>query len=144
MSYNTWFPNYGQQSQYQPAWQPTRPDMMQYPQAQQMAPAQPQGQMQAFSVRPVTSREEAVAAQIDFLGPGTLMPDFGHGVIYLKRFNRDTGSCDFVVFEARQPEPETPTPEYATKADLLEMQQVIQGLSSDIDRLRGGKRIAED
>ena len=148
MSYNTWMPSYGQP---QLAWQPPRPDMMQgYPQAQQMAPVQAQGPQQGFLTRPVASREEAVAAQIDFFGPGVLMPDFGHGFVYYKRFNQNTGSCDFLTFrmEGTQTGNSDPqqAPEYATKADLQEMQQVIQGLAGDIDRLRerGGKRVADE
>ena len=146
MNYNTWMPNYGQP---QPAWQAPRPDLMQgYPQ-QQMQPVQAQGQPQGFFVRPVTNREEAVAAQIDFLSPGTLMPDFGNGRVYFKRFNSQTGSCDFLTFALQRPEQADPQPqaaEYATKKDLEEMQQVIIGLSNDIDALRqrGGKRIADE
>ena len=148
MSYNTWMPAYGQQPQFPPLWQPQRPDMVQgYPQPQQMPPVQPQSQQQAFAARPVTSREEAVAVQVDFMGPGTLMPDLSHGAIYLKRFNQETGACDFLTFTAEQAKAEAPAAtEYATKADLLEMQQVIQGLAGDIDRLRtkGGKRLADE
>lgn len=150
MSYNTWMPNYGQQPQFPPLWQPQRPDMVQgYPQPQQMAPAQPQSQQQAFATRPVTSREEAVAVQVDFMGPGTLMPDLSHGAVYLKRFNQETGACDFLTFRTegtRAENSEKTQPEYATKADLLEIQQVIEGLAGDLDRLRtkGGKRLADE
>lgn len=81
-----------------------------------------------FAVRPVTSREEAVAAQIDFLGPGTIMPDLSHNVIYLKRFNPQTGASDFYVFALRLPEPE-PTPvEYATKEDFLQLRAELEQL----------------
>ena len=148
MSYTPWTPNYGQSPAYTPPWQTQRPDMMQgYPQQAQMAPALSQTQMQGFSARPVTSREEAVAAQVDFLGPGTLMPDLKHGAVYLKRFNPDTGACDFLTFTVSQTEPEAPAaPEYATRDDLREMQKVIQGLAADIDALqgRGGKRVADE
>lgn len=149
MSYQTWMP-YGQQGQFQSPWQAQRPDMMQgYPQMQQTAPAPAQPQQQGFFVRPVTNREEAVAAQIDFFGPGTFMPDFNGGRVYFKRFNSQTGSCDFMTFALERPEQAEAQPqptEYATKADLVEMQQVIQGLAGDIDRLRerGGKRVADD
>lgn len=152
MSFNAWMPGYSQPFGYTPAWQPQRPDMGQgYPQMQQTAPAQPQSQPQGFFVRPVTNREEAVAAQIDFLSPGTFMPDFTNGRVYFKRFNSNTGSCDFMTFRLEQSqqaeEPQQPTaPEFATKADLVEMQQVIQGLAADIDSIRGrgGKRIADE
>lgn len=131
---------------------PQRPEMMQgYPQPPQMAQTAPQPQIQGYFVRPVTNREEAVAAQIDFLSPGTFMPDFNNGRVYFKRLNSQTGSCDFMTFVLEQPDkPESaPTaPEYATVQDLREMQQVIQGLAADIDSLRaparGGKRVAYD
>lgn len=153
MSFNTWMPGYSQPFGYTPSWQPQRPEMGQgYPQMQQTAPAQPQSQPQGFFVRPVTNREEAVAAQIDFLSPGTFMPDFNNGRVYFKRFNSQTGSCDFLTFSLARPEQDeetqapAPVPEYATKADLVEMQQVIQGLAADIDTLRGrgGKRLADE
>lgn len=70
-----------------------------------------------FNCRPVTSKEEAQAVQVDFFGPGTLMPDLGHGVVYLKRFNQNTGACDIFEFTAQQTkEPETVR--YATIEDL--------------------------
>lgn len=73
---------------------------------QQGSYAQPQQTMQpqsSFSCRPVTSREEALAMQTDFLAAGTIMPDLGHGIIYLKRFNPNTGASDFLEFAYRQP-----------------------------------------
>ena len=146
MSYNTWMPQYGQ---FQTPWQTQRPDLMQgYPQTQPPAPAPSQGQLQGFAARPVASREEAVAAQIDFFGPGMLMPDFGHNAVYYKRFNQQTGSCDFLTFRmegtgAENSETEK-APEYATKADLQEMQSVVQGLADEIKNLRGGKRLADE
>lgn len=150
MSYNTWMPNYGQQSGgYAPAWQG---QMQGYPQQMQSQPVAAQSPQQGFYVRPVTNREEAVAAQIDFLSPGTFMPDFNNGRVYFKRFNPQTGACDFLTFSLAPPEqaeetqPQAPAPEYATKADLLEMREVVQGLAADIDSLRaptrGGKRVA--
>lgn len=147
MSFNPWMPGYGQNPAYAPAWQPQRPDLGQgYTQPQTMAPAPPQGQMPAFSVRPVTNREEAVAAQIDFLGAGTLMPDFNHGIIYMKRFNQNTGACDFLTFAMQQTEEKQPeTPEYATKADVQEVREVVQGLADQVSALRGrGKRVADE
>ena len=146
MNYNTWMPNY---SEPQPGWQPARADMVQgYPQPQQMAPVLAQSQQQGFMTRPVASREEAVAAQIDFFGPGMLMPDFGHNCVYYKRFNQQTGSCDFLTFRLEGAQAENSeiekTPEYATKSDLQEMQSVVQGLADEIKNLRGGKRLADE
>lgn len=68
-----------------------------------------------YSVRPVGSREEAVGAQVDFMSPGLFMPDFGHGVIYFKRFNPAKGSTELMDFLYSPPEEQ---PKYATLADL--------------------------
>lgn len=62
---------------------------------QQYFPQQTQG---GFACRPVTSKEEALAAQTDFMAAGTVMPDLGHGMIYLKRFNPNTGLSDWAEF----------------------------------------------
>lgn len=70
-----------------------------------------------FNCRPVTSKEEAQAVQVDFFGPGTLMPDLGHGVVYLKRFNQNTGACDIFEFTAQQTKEPEPV-RYATVEDL--------------------------
>lgn len=70
-----------------------------------------------FNCRPVTSKEEAQAVQVDFFGPGTLMPDLGHGVVYLKRFNQNTGACDIFEFTAQQTKEPEPV-RYATIEDL--------------------------
>ena len=74
------------------------PQMVNYTPAAQNAPAGQPGSSQGFVCRPVASREEAVAAQTDFFGPGILMPDLGHGMIYLKRFNQTTGASDLLEF----------------------------------------------
>ena len=66
------------------------------PQIQQSQPQQtaPQPQVQSgFICRPVTSREEALATPCDFMAAGVIMPDMAHGMIYLKRFNSQTGLC---------------------------------------------------
>lgn len=87
------------------------PRQQQAPQMQQ--PVQPQG----FSCKPVTSREEALAASTEYFSSGVIMPDLAHGMIYLKRFNQQTGVSDFFEFRHYTPE-QAPKVEYATKADL--------------------------
>lgn len=108
-----------------------------YTQAPFMQTQRPGGytpqQESGYYLRPVASKEEAIAAQIDFSGPGTVMPDPVHGVIYLKRFNRDTGSVDFITFAPWQ---EPAPPEYATTNDINEMRQTINRLAEEIDRLK--------
>ena len=78
----------------------------------------------------MTSREEAVAAQIDFMGPGTVMPDLGHGVVYLKKFNSQTGSSDLLEF--RYAEPAQP------RDELGELRNVVAQLQKDVEALKGG------
>lgn len=81
------------------------PQMGNYPPAAQNAPTGQPAASQGFVCRPVASREEAVAAQTDFFGPGVLMPDLGHGMIYLKRFNQATGTSDLLEFSYVSPQP---------------------------------------
>ncbi len=63
---------------------------------------QPPISQNGFVCRPVTSKEEAMAVQADYLSPGTIMPDLGHGMMYLKRFNANTGLSDFFEFSIVQ------------------------------------------
>lgn len=77
---------------------PMMQQMGNYNPASQSAPAGQPAASQGFVCRPVASREEAVAAQTDFFGPGIIMPDLGHGMIYLKRFNQTTGASDLLEF----------------------------------------------
>ena len=100
---------YGQQNYYQPP--------MQQPTS-------------GFTCRAVTSREEALAAQTDYFSMGTVMPDMAHGIIYLKRFNTNTGSSDFLEFKYAAPEPPTPVPQYVT----------LEEFNAFKDSLKGGKK----
>ena len=74
---------------------------------QQTAPVQPQqpAQTGGYICRPVTCREEAVAAQVDYFSAGIVMPDLAHGVIYLKRFDPNTGASSFLDFKYVPPAP---------------------------------------
>lgn len=79
--------------------QPNYPAMTQSAlSGQQTAP------QQGFTVRPVAGREEAVAMQTDFFGPGIIMPDLSHGVVYIKRFNQQTGASDLLEFVYAPPQ----------------------------------------
>ena len=139
MNYPTYYTpyNYGPYAPQQgrPEGVPTNPPQMQN--AQQGAGV---GQSGGFSVRPVTGREEAVAVPVDFLGPGTLMPDLPHGTIYLKRFNPQTGSSEFYAFVLPPPEPEPDPVQYATRQDLDALREEIVQLIPK----KGGKRYAPD
>ena len=92
---------------------------------------QPSQIANGFVCRPVTSREEAVATQVDFFGSGTVMPDLSHGVVYIKRFNQQTGGSDFYEF-VYQPHKEPEQPKYVTLDDF-------EQLRKDVDALKGKK-----
>ena len=66
---------------------------------------QPQPQIQFLKCRPVTSIEEARAAQIDLDGSLWVFTDIGHGKIYTKQIAND-GSSAFGVYTYTE---ETPT-----------------------------------
>lgn len=87
-------------------------------------------QQPTYSVRPVTSREEVAAAQIDFMGPGGIFPDLGHGVIFLKRFNPQTGASDLLEFRYAEPAP--------PRDELGELRNVVTQLQKDVEALKGG------
>lgn len=93
----------------------------QQPMVQQPAPTP---MMQSnVNVRMVTSREEAIAAQIPFDATVNIFANLASGEVYIKRFNIQTGKADFDVFkqqieQAVQPhqqaiqQPVTPPVEY--------------------------------
>lgn len=100
--------------------------------AQQQYNPQPQQQMSpAFACHPVGSREEAVAAQTDYFSAGLVMPDLSHGMIYLKRFNQQTGASDFFEFKLAQAEAKSET-QYVTVAEFEKFQK-------ELSRRFGGK-----
>lgn len=117
MAYPTYFPYQGQQSYFQP-------QAANYPTQTPQLPQMPQNGLGGYVCRPVTSREEALGVQVDFFGPGALMPDLSRGVIYLKRFNPQTGGCDLIVFTAEQPKQEEPI-QYATMEDLNKLREEL-------------------
>lgn len=133
---------------YQPAYNPyassmpfpPRQDygMQGYPPTQQNGQQTQQAQ-QCYACRPVTSREEAVAAQIDFMGPGTIMPDLGHGMIYLKRFNPNTGSSDFLPFVLQPPMQNQGQKEdavFPSIQDFVDLQDTVKQLKEEVERLK--------
>lgn len=114
------------------------------PQNQAVQPVQPipamnnmnQGAYQTgYLCRPVTSREEAVAAETSYFSPGTLMPDLAHEVVYLKRFNPNSGGSDFFTYVLKEDEPE-PKIEYASTDDVLRLREIIDSLRDEIETLK--------
>lgn len=108
MAYPTYIPNYSAY-QYQPYTPYMRMDTPQYnmPQVGTIPSSNSNSNtipiQQAFTCRPVTSKEEALGVQADYLSAGTIMPDLGHGMIYLKRFDTNTGLSTLTEFSMIQP-----------------------------------------
>ena len=114
-----------------------------YPAPPQNQPAPPQGPQnppglpQGFACRPVTSREEAVATAVDFASPGTLLPDFAHGMIYFKRFNANTGGSDFLAYALQTEPPSPPAPSWASAQEVEELRGAVRQLSEKLKSLEG-------
>ena len=87
------------------------------PPQQQMYPNYMQPPQDAFISRQVASREEAVAIPTDFTRP-IVMLDFGHGAIYVKRFNHNTGSGELLDFKYISPAEAAPTQEFVTRQEF--------------------------
>lgn len=128
MAYTPYQPygGYNYQQTYIP-YVPPRFDGLQQPQNAAGAPSSvpamsaPSSQQTGFLCRPVTSREEALAVQADYFSPGTLMPDLGHNVVYLKRFNTNTGASDMFKFALVQDAPsEQAVPAETVSPKILE------------------------
>lgn len=119
----------GQQMQYQSPQTYIGSQIPQQPQQPSM-----QTQQNGYTCRPVTSREEAVAVQTDYFSPGTIMPDLGHGMVYIKRFNQNTGSSDFLSFRYEQDQPLQQTNQFATRDELNLLRQEVEQLNKAGER----------
>lgn len=111
------------------------------PQLPQERPMQQLQQMQApgYNCRPVTSREEAVGAPTNYVGPGDVFVDIGHGMMYLKRFNPQTGTSDFLDFARVAPAAAAPAPAPQPSQDYISaaaFNAVIKRLSDELDDVR--------
>ncbi len=113
------------------------PNVINPPAGQPQAQTLVNNQNAGYVCRPVTSREEAVAVAVDFLGPGTIMPDFSHGMIYFKRFNPNSGGAEFFDFSVQPPPQAQPQPQAAPSAPAYDPREDIEGLRSDFAALRG-------
>ena len=94
-----------------------------------------------FNVQPVSSREEALAVIADPLSAGVLLPDLGHGVIYIKKFNPNTGASDFGEFAFVPPKAAEPAPA-APQEELVTMNifnSTVEKLRGEIAAMKGGR-----
>lgn len=132
--YGTYMPNYYQPMQnYQPMNQPMNPPMGQQsvPQNSQQAATQSN-----FICRPVASKEEALGVPVDFMGAPMFFPDLAHGVIYMKRFNTNTGAADVFEFHGQQAQTQAPASSFAPLDEFNAMKQTIAQLQAEIDQLK--------
>ena len=115
------------------------------PAAQNAQPPQNFGQGSGFLIQPVTTRQEALAVIADPFASGVLMPDMGHGVIYLKRFNPQTGASDFAEF---RPVAETPPPAEPQYVSVEMFEKTVENLRAEIGTAKpvrkGAKQDAAD
>lgn len=107
-----------------------------FPPAMQNVPVAPQAAPQhGFGVRPVASREEAMAIQTDFFGPGIIMPCLGQGVVWIKRFNPNTGASDLLEFVYAPPQVRQET-EFVPMSMFRELfskvEQLEKGVSGNV------------
>lgn len=122
---------------YMPPQQQMYPNYMQ-PQYQQ-APQQMQ-QAEMFIVRIASSREEAVATPGDYFKT-TIILGLNHGMVYIKRFNSETGSMDFDYYRF-SPETEN-TPKYLTVEEFNEFKTQMELWLKKISEYRKTQEVAE-
>jgi len=91
-----------------------------------------QGQYQFLKCRPVSSKEEARAAQIDFDGSLWVFTDVGNGKIYTKQINND-GTATFKTYAFTKDENPYASTDFVTKD---EFNKVIQSLIATIPSLQ--------
>lgn len=124
---------------YQPAYAPS--NGYQYPQMnyqqqrmdylqsmQQPAPAQPMQQPGDLQARIVTSREEAVAAQVLPNGVPFVFWNPNRQEVYIKRIDPQSGAAEFADFGRIQPQ---------QMPQAMQTQAVQYATVDDIDALRG-------
>ena len=129
------FPPYNPYQQQMMGMQQMMPQM---PAQVPVAPQMQQGGLSPMS-RPVSGKEEAMAAAADFSGAMMLFPDIAHGRVYLKRGNMLTGAADFLEF-APVTEQRPVQTEYVS---VQTFQTELEKLRSEIASMKGGAVNAE-
>lgn len=111
------------QGMYQQPSYPTR-----FPQMQTAyQPATPIAQQTPMTF--VTSREQAVVAQIPFDGQPYYFVNTASGEVYSKRFDSSTGTSPLVVYRK---EPDDPATEYATIGMVQQLSKIVQELQEQM------------
>lgn len=114
-----------------------------YPNAQ-IAPAHSYSaaQPQAFVCRPVASKEEVLAFPADFMGTPQFFPDLGHGVVYMKRFNTQTGAADTLEFKAEKSQEEAMVA-FASIQDLADLRDALDSLRTEVEKLKKPQKVVK-
>lgn len=134
--YGTYMPNYYQPMQ---GYQQMNPSIINQPQSPGSNVQQTSGASQPnFFCRPVASKEEALGVPVDFMGAPMFFPDLAHNVIYMKRFNTNTGAADIFEFHGQQNQEQAsaPIPSFAPLDEFVAMKETIIGLQNEIEQLK--------
>lgn len=113
---------------------------------QNMSAQQPMNNATGMSSasRIVTSKEESIAIPADFSGAPMVFPDITHNRVYVKRWDFNSGSAQFVEYAPVQPQQDaqqaqgdaTPkAPSYATVDAVNGLQDYVTKLEKDIEIL---------
>lgn len=119
-------------SRIAPTYQRQGQTTVQQPMTAQPLPVQGNGGLVCV---PVTSREEAVATRVEAFGPGYIMPDFGHGMVYYKKFNEKTALADFAEFQLLPDADREPSP--AEKKPEMDIFSLVGSFQARFDAIEG-------
>jgi len=108
---------------------------LQYPYTQQLVMNTPYDnymnrgvqQNQFLKCRPVSSKEEAMAFQIDLDGSLWVFPNVANGKIYTKQINND-GTASFRTYLFTEEKAEHTSEEYVTKNEFNKMVQSLMAI----------------
>ena len=115
---------------FAPAPQVYQPMQLPVPQPEQSAQTVGSTNTQPnFFCRPVASKEEALGVPVDFMGAPMFFPDLAHSVVYMKRFNTNSGS-------AEQEQVPTQVAAFAPLDEFIDMKDTVQNLKDEVDRLK--------
>ena len=116
---------------FQQPQQPFLPTRMDYMQSMQPQPS-------GIQARPVTGREEAVAATV-FPGSPMLFLDRAHGAVYYKSVDPQSNAVEFVDFIVPQPAPQQAAPKYVTVEMFESWRSEIDGRLTPPQQRRAAK-----
>lgn len=134
-------PVYGAPAPAQPPQNPSQYPRMMPPQRDSYQQVGYMPQEQQIICRPVASYEEALGLPSDLNGALIIMPDFGHGMIYTKQLNFQTGQAPVNMFKHMPNAQPTAPQDYAPM--LAEMERRLKHLE-DMWEVTPGKSGQEE